>query len=315
MSRLWMVCAVLTVAGLAASPGAVGPAQARGQQSAPEVFQAVNWSHARFAAHKLMFNAQVDLYIDSIPRAAALDELRTPPEGTMVTTQTPVLLLLRMENSLPFDQHESISTWLDPSTLASLQSDKLVWGHKHYFKQRRFTRNGYYQWRAEPASKDQRAATNDAWSRRRQRLYRWEESASSPPVVTDPFALLYLLSAARLDRDRSPLQVVVFAKRRLVRLEFTPGKLVSREMSFTVTENNRQQRRPGPLTLRQVTGNGCSLAAGDNNEEVDLGFLGMSGELTVLLEYQTGIPVQINGKVKGLGDVTVRLEQVTLKSS
>jgi hypothetical protein len=51
------------------------------------------------------------------------------------------------------------------------------------------------------------------------------------------------------------------------------------------------------------------------SEDVELGFLGMRGELMIFLEAGTGLPVALSGRVQHIGEVTVRLTRVVLKGT
>ena len=112
-----------------------------------------------------------------------------------------------------------------PSSGAVLQEHKVVSGRSPYEKLFRYTTEGYFLWRNSPVSDAERKLAPEQWGKRRQRLVRTTQAPPRGALVTDSYALIYLASAARMDRAGSRLVAYLQQDDRLVELTFTAGGL------------------------------------------------------------------------------------------
>lgn len=284
---------------------------------APEAarFVPVPWVELRLSAHKLFLSAATTLRVERVDASMLAGSLRTPPRGKPVPLTGPEAVALTSETDLPFGRNETVTTWLDPTSGAAIQADKLTRGHSPYRKVFRYTDRGVYAWRSAPA--DPKAAAEDpsAWTRRSESF---QESPIAPPSglpITESYALLYLASAARLDRPDSQLRLVILSEARLVELTFNAGELIQKRVTFDEAWPGAERHRSGGLLLRRVRVTARPLDAADGGADVDLGFLGMRGDLTILVEVGTGIPVELSGHAEHVGALTVRLDRVVLRQA
>jgi hypothetical protein len=211
-----------------------------------------------------------------------------PPEGAPVPLPGPEVLALTTDTVLPFGRHEVTTVLLDPPTGAVLQGDKLVTGRKPYQKVFRYTKEGFYFWRAAPATQDEERAGPESWSKRRSRLVRAVVPLPEGAVVTDSYALLYLVAAAGLNRQGSAFTVFILADDQPVELRFEAGGLVQQEADYQERWENGTRRRRGPVLLRTVTVKARALAGQPGGDDVDLGFLGMRGGMRILADRSAG---------------------------
>jgi hypothetical protein len=290
------------VAAIYAAPPAPDTTTATGQ---------VCWSELVFKARKLLLSATAILRFEQLEPA---DILREVPRGKSFPVGESKILLVSMSNQLPFGRDEKVSAWLDSGSGAALQSEKLVTGSKQYWKLRRYGPKGFFQWRSEPSGKAEKKLDRSAWTRTSDYWVHWDQNPPEGVAVCDSYALLYLISAARLDQPETSLKTIIFSKKKLVELEFKPGRRLSHKVSYTEMRGKARKRRSGRIWVREVKGTGKPLSGGGNGKDVDLGFLGMKGELTVLLEEGTGVPIEVRGKADNIGKLRVVLQRVTLQA-
>jgi hypothetical protein len=323
--RIIGALAILAVAGIwVALPAACQSPKEPGSGSkadkvdtAPAQFGRVCWSELEFKASKLLLSATATLSFKEQRGADATPDMHGPPRGKALAVGDKVLLI-SMFNDLPFGRFEKVSAWLDPASGAALQSEKLVTGSKQYWKLRRYSSDGYYMWRSEPGSKQERKLNEPAWSKRSEYPVKWDQMPPAGTAVSDSYALLYLISAARLDREGASLTTIIYSKKKLVELEFKAGRLLTLPVSYTEVNGKQKRTREGKIRVREVTGRGKPLDgkdSEDNGKDVDLGFLGMQGELTVLLEEGTGIPIEVRGRADTIGKLRVILQKAILAES
>ena len=280
--------------------------------SAPSQFGPVVWTELHYSAHKLIFGASTTLRVESLPTARLAVVLRRPPNVRPVPLPRGEAVALFMTTDLPFGRDESVTFWLDPATGAALGGEKTVTGGSSYHKLLRFADGGLYTWRSEPSSAREDKLGPEGWTRRKQYL---THPALSPPAgtpVTDAYALLYLASAARLDRKDGSLRLVILADKGYVELFFATGGLSRLHVAFEESWPAGSRSRGGEVLVRSVRVTGHALDAAQPQDDVDLGFLGMRGALTIFVEVGSGIPVAFSGRAEHVGNLTVRLDRAVL---
>ena len=303
--RLVVVLAALPVVG-GATVGSTPP---------PAAVLRVPWVELRLSAHKFFLSAATSLRVERVAAATLAGRLRTPPSGRPATLTGPDAVALTSETDLPFGRDETVTVWLDPATDAAIQAEKLAGGRSSYRKVFRYTEHGEYTWRSAPTDSREAAGDPSAWTRRSESF---QQSPVVPPPglpITESYALLYLASAARLDQPDARLRLAILSDARLIELAFTPDGLVRKRVSFDESWPGGQRRRSGELLLRKVRVTARPLDAAGGGADVDLGFLGMRGDLTILVEVGTGIPVELSGHAEYIGLLTVRLDRVTLRQA
>jgi len=307
----------LVLAGLAAIVVPYGSAQvptasAVATPAEEATFDGVAWSTLSYSAHKFFLGAKTTIRAERLPSAAVADALRRPPNGTPVALPTVDVEAVSVTTDLPFGRDEAVRILFDPTTGAAIGGEKTMLGRSAYHKLLRYTEGGLFTWRASPASDREAELAPDRWSHRKSYLV---EPAVKPPAgtpVADSYALLYLVSAARLDRQGSSMRLVMLADDRYVEMVFVAGGLTYSQSSFEETWPGGSHRRQGDVLVRRVKAVARALDSTQGGEDVELGFLGMRGTLTILLEVGTGLPVSLSGRVEHIGDLTVRLNRAAL---
>ncbi len=295
-----VLAAVLLVGCAAAAPAQEGAA-------AP----ALPWSRLTFAAHKFLLTAETTLTLEMLASGDLLPGLRTPPEGRPVPLPSPWVAVLTTRTTLPFGRSEKVVAWLDPLSGAAVQVEKHTFGRGAYHKLVRYTRDGTYTWRSEPRDRREAALGPESWTKRKS--YPERPSVHPPPggVLTDSYALLYLLATDHLAAPAGHLAAYVVSDGDLVALDFDSGALVTRFASYEQVDASGSRQRSGQLPARAVTVRGRAVGGADV-EGVDLGFLGMQGRLTIYLDVANGLPVELSGRAKDIGRLTVRLEDAVM---
>ena len=298
------------VTGAAAQPSEASPAAAPAQANSTP--GSVVWSELRYSARKLIFAASAVLSVQRVSADELAALVRRPPRALPVPLPAGDAVAVSMATDLPFGRRERVVVWLDPATGAALGGEETTLGYHPYRKSLRFTEDGLYTWRSAPRDSREANLAPEGWTQRKQYLV--SPAVKPPPgtAVTDSFGLLYLVSAARLDRKDSSLRLVMLADDGYVELVFTPGGLSYRRAGFEESWTGGSKRREGPVLVRTVRATGHALGAPDPRQGVDLGFLGMRGALTLDVEVGTGIPIAFAGRAEHIGDLTVRLECAVL---
>ncbi len=294
--------AVLVLAVAAAATASDRPA-------CPNTAPPVPWRELRFSAKKLFLSATTTLGVRFLPTPDAAAELRAIPQPGAVAPSRPSVAVLTSTTDLPFGRDEEVVLWLDPRSGQIAQFDKQVVGSKQYRKLRRYTSRGYVEWRTSPADDRQRALPPRDWTKLKKQVV--TAAAALPPdtVLTDGYALLYLVSAARLDRPDGQLSAAVLSDDQLVVLDFEADGLTRLRVDYEESRPDLSRQRKDTILVRAVRVTGHRAGDDAPDDDVDLGFLGMKGALTIYVEVGTGLPVELQGRASKIGNLRVTLKR------
>jgi hypothetical protein len=294
------------------APADASAALASGPKSEPRL-ERVPWQRLKFSASKFFLSASTAITAQYRPSGAVAAEILKPPEGTGRSLPEPTVAVVTSDTDLPFGKHEVATVWLDPDSGAVLQGHKLALGRDPYEKIFRYTTEGFFFWRNSPKTDSERELPPEQWGKRRQRLVRAAQSLPPGGAVTDSYALFYLASAARLDRQGARLTAYLLQEEKLVELTFTAMEKRQIRCDIKVTGGSGGHTKTN-ATVRRVTLSGRLVGQPSNarGEEVDLGLMDLRGSLTMLVEVGTGIPIEISGHTGNVGELTVRLDRINL---
>jgi hypothetical protein len=285
----------------AADPGPTGPA-------GDGRLLVASWKELQFEAHKLFLGASTTLRLRFEKLAAA--GLRPAAEGAAVASTWSSVAMLSLDSDLPFGRDERVTAWVDPFTGAVLQTERLSTGHKPGWKLQRYLGDGIFTWRATPSDGEE-SLGHERWSRRSEKRTQWQGAVPDGLVVSDSYALFYLVSTHRFAAPGDELRICVPTKDRLVEVRLVAGEQITEEFDFEQVEGEETRRRSGEMRVRVVRGLGRAVGSQAGDADVDLGFLGMRGEITILLSAEQ-VPLEIRGRVDGVGRVVVRLKRAVM---
>jgi hypothetical protein len=294
--------------GLAAAPQpgtVVKPSHEQGLGPVP-------WVELAYSAHKFFLGASTTIRAERASVTALASAVKQPLAGTPISLPKTDIVTIATKTDLPFGRDETVTMWIDPANGAALGGEKITLGHSAYHKFLRYTEEGLYTWRSSPANDRENALGFESWSDRRRYLVAPAVRPAQGTPVTDSYALLYLVTAARLDRPSGGLHLVMLADDRFVEMTFVSGGLTYSRVSFEETWPGGSRSRQGDVLVRTVRATGRLLGAAESSEDIELGFLGMRGALTLHLEAGTGLPVALSGRVPHIGELTVRLQRAVL---
>jgi hypothetical protein len=107
--------------------------------------------------------------------------------------------------------------------------------------------------------------------------------------------------------------VLVSVRGRLVEIVFTAVERKMAEVHFDEVAAGVRTARSGKAEVRTVVGRAARVGDGADDGPVETGFLGIEGDLKVLLLRESGLPVEVSGRNKDFGGLRVRLEEVHLR--
>jgi len=278
----------------------------------PSCAAPVAWSELRFEAHKLLLTATAVVQSETLPAHAVAGDLRTPPQGEGRAPAGPCVTVLRLSSDVPIGRDETATAWLDADDGGVLQVDKVATGRGAFRKVFRYSDAGFFMWRSAPADDAEERGDPQRWSKRKTEAVTATRPAGDL-ALTDSYALLYLVSRVPRERVGVISSALMFADDRLSEVTFRVEGLSLREVDLRLDWPGGERRIDEKRLLRRISVAAAPLGAGRREKDVDLGFLGMKGELVVWVDMETGLPVELDGRADTVGRLRVTLERATLR--
>jgi hypothetical protein len=149
------------------------------------------------------------------------------------------------------------------------------------------------------------------WTDRSEGLRAFPAAAHSKPV-SSPTVLLWLAAGANLSHSGDQLEILTFSRRHVHRVTLKVTGTRPVDLDFTEKSRTGETRRRRERLEAIVLGiRGAPLEPADDGEPFEL--LGLRGDLELLLDPVTRAPLQLKGRVKVMGQVTIRLRELTLR--
>jgi hypothetical protein len=304
-------CLALAMAG----PGRADPLSAT--PSGPAVGSgAVPWSALVLEGSRWPARAVTRLTLTPLAAAEARGALVHSPRGSALAVPEGgawrLDSLREVHLPLTADRELGRRVWLTADG-AVLQRVRSRYGEEASEKTYRFTREGVYRVKREPADRSESDLPPPRWSRVTDTFYGYPEGVQGCARVTESSALLYLLSAMETGGTALQGEQCVFGRKHLHRVRLRPRgerdlKVDYRRRSAGGPEGAWERVR-GRVTAVQVA---VGLADGGGGHDDDFRFLGLEGEVRVALDRRSGLPLEVAGVIPGFGRATFHLREATL---
>ena len=267
----------------------------------------VSWTQARFKASKLFVSTKttVDLKKISGPEVAS----------TLIASGKPQDLKLAGSDGLYMKLHAKYwgrdvvtRSWIEPDNAQALQRLTTESEDRQRYKFYRFTDSGVFRVRKKPRDNEEDLSA-EKWTDVSDRFYDYPAGGGNRPVVTLPIGIFYVLATAELNAPGDKIEVPVFSTKyfNLVTITVegtTRFKADYKETSASGRRNKVNNRVDAlRISLRpRVIGTG----------EIDFYFLGLKGDVDVVLDKKHRVPLQLNGEVEKVGDLEINLDRLVL---
>ena len=130
--------------------------------------------------------------------------------------------------------------------------------------------------------------------------------------VSEPSALLYVVSAAGLTVGDPPLNLCVFNKKQLHLVRIQAEKSEVLKIKYLEKSQHKETRRKGKVDVLQISFTTRSLFADEAKVE-PFSFLGLKGDFDIFIDKVSKIPVQVSGKIPAFGRVDFKLGEVQMR--
>jgi len=297
----------LAVGGLSIPAAATGGAE-------PELDPTgVAWSRLVFEGQRSVGRTTMAVELKALAVADAEADLVASPHPPAMSPDggRAALMSAEIDAILPFKRkHWTGRTWFRPVDGAALQRIRYKPGKDGSNKTYRYSEGGVYRIRAEPRGSREARRGPERWTDVRESYYPYGAVREGCATVSDPFVLLYLVSAADLSVGDA-LSVCVFNKKGLYRATLKPvesERIKAHYVEGPGKRGNQVDREAVALkillTAQPVPGSAGKLEGFE--------FLGLEGGVEILVDSESGLPLEIRGTLPEIGRLAFRLVEATV---
>jgi len=276
----------------------------------------VPWTDLTF--HAKNFWVEVSTYVEliSLPADEAETLLLPSPKGTPIKPATPQVSQMTINTTIdpkfrsPVNIYNRI--WFNPTDAAALGRTWLRRGEDDYKKIYRFTRQGVFRHQIEPKNKKEAVLAPENWTRENNNFYAYDPARLSCAGVTERSLLIYILSATDISKTGHPLSLCVFDKRQLHRVKLQQQGTYPISVNFGEKAQQREIRKEERIDALKIAINAEPMES-DLDEVENFSFLGLHEDISIYIDPQTALPIQVSGIIPTVGRAHLKLVEVGLK--
>jgi hypothetical protein len=276
----------------------------------------VLWSDLSYRAGKVVVDVKVDIRLAPFSTPEFESIWQTYPQRIPLPTVCQRVYSLEVNRVVDYIFSRAVRLWnqvlFDPQKADSFYRVRLRRGKDDIERTYWFSGEGVHRLRRMPKVKAETSLDPAKWTDVRTSFYPYDLTRLGCPQVVDPMLLIYLVSAAPVDEEGKVLSLCVFGKQQLHRVTLGYQRLETLEVDYSLKSGEGTVRKKGKVDGRMVTVKSVPLVSNKKNAE-NFSFLGMHEDITIHLDPQLRIPLQVSGRIPTVGLVTLRLSEATLK--
>lgn len=276
----------------------------------------VLWSDLSFRASKAVVDVEVDIRLAPFSTPEFESIWRTYPQRIPLPTVCQGVYNLEVNRIIDYIFSPAVRLWnqvlFDPQKANSFYRVRLRRGKDDIERAYWFSGEGVRRLRRMPKVKAEASLDPAKWTAVSTSFYPYDLARLECPQVVDPMLLIYLLSAAPIDKEGKALSLCVFGKQQLHRVILRYQRLENLEVDYFLKSGEGKVRKKGKFDGLKVTVESVPLVSDKKNAE-NFSFLGMHEDIAIHVDPQLRIPLQVSGKIPTVGLVTLKLSEATLK--
>lgn len=200
--------------------------------------------------------------------------------------------------------------WFNEGDGLPLQLMRVRRGSKPSQKLYRFGSSRVYRQRRQPADRAETEQPAERWSKVSESFYPLPDADAGCTVILESSQLLYLLSRPDTEPGDSRGALCVFDRQRVYRVEFRILGREPLEVNYLQLEASQEIRVKHTLEALHVALNGHPLGS-EPADVQPFSFLGLQGDIQLLLSDPGRIPLRVRGQVPGFGMIDLELVELT----
>jgi len=275
----------------------------------------VAWKTLSFSASKWGNTVTTTVALESVDAGEAAAEAVEADRGDPVQASSARIFRIDVLTAIDLALAPAVRLinrfWFDPAGPAVLFGESSRLGQDEYLRRFRFTRQGAYRFRREPATPEEAGLPPERWSDAKGSFYPYDPSAWGCGQVAEPNVLIYLFGHIILDPVEPTPPLCVFHKRQLYRVAVLHRGGETAEVSYRVRVGDRDVVKAGGTRTAKLALEATPLGEFEGEAE-GFSFLGFKDQVEVLLDPASRLPVMIRGDIPPIGRSELRLDSAQL---
>lgn len=269
----------------------------------------VPWTSVEFEASKFFITATAGIQVTPRAIGEVAGQLASTPTGKPVEPEASVLELHYRASGVGRDA--DMALWLNPRSGAALQYRQVLGGGRSRLRIVRFADIGIFERSRRPAKQEEESLAPEQWSNRA------EEPSAYPPAargeaVIEPISLLWLVSAAELRKPGDRMAVLAFSRHDVYRVTAEVTGSGKTRVDYRERRAGIDKTRQGAVRALHIHIRGINI---EPNKEDDFELLGLRGEMSLLLDPVTRVPLELSGSAKIVGQIAMQLRAATIEGN
>lgn len=200
--------------------------------------------------------------------------------------------------------------WFNEDDGLPLQLIRTRRGSKPSRKLYRFDSHRVYRLRRKPASGAEAEQPPEHWSEISESYYPLPDTEGECPAILESSQLLYLLSRPNPVFSENPQALCVFSRKQVYQVEPRVAGRERIDVDYLQLANGQETRVSGARDAIRVVLSTRQYPGAEADAE-PFSFLGLKGEIQLLLSDPGRIPLQVRGQVPGYGMIDLELAELT----
>ncbi|MGD9245610.1 MAG: hypothetical protein PVH36_11810 [Desulfobacterales bacterium] len=273
----------------------------------------VSWTHLSFHAKNFWVEVSTDIQMKSLRASDLGAVLLASPKGTPIKPQTPQINEMTINTIIdprfrsPVKIHNRI--WFNPTDASAIGRVRLRRGEDDFKKTYRFTEQGVFRHRIEPQNKGEARLEPDKWTDIKDTFYPYDINQLGCPGISERSVMIYIISAAAISKNNTPLTFCIFGKRQLHRVQLRKEGILPIKINYIEKNQQVETRKEGILKALKMVITAQPIEPHLENGE-NFSFLGFHKDITIYIDPTSGLPIQASGIIPTIGKADLVLEEV-----
>lgn len=203
-----------------------------------------------------------------------------------------------------------VRLWFNADDGLPLQLIRMRQGSNPSRKLYRFGSNRVYRLRSQPANKAETGQPPEHWSQTSESFYPLPDPDGECPAILESSQLLTLLSNPDQLLSEQPVELCVFDRKHVYRVEFRSLGHEQLDIDYLQVAAGQETRVRRTLEALHVALTSRPLEGAQGDVE-PFSLLGLQDEIHLLLSDPERIPLRIRGQVPGFGMIDLELKKLT----
>jgi len=270
----------------------------------------LNWSQLTYKANLLGLSIKSKIDLVSIPADETDALLMNPEPHTAVASSSKENYYMTLRTKL-LGRDMRTMIWFDPADARALQRVRLETGaRKSEYKAYRFTENGTFMIRKKP--KDGEAERpHQNWTNINKEHTKLPQKIAKQLMLAEPASLFYIVSVADLSTRGDFIELPMLSRGNVVMVKLTVEDQKTYQANYTKKQPSEDNKIKHDVEALEISIRARDV---DNPDETyDLKLAGLKGDLRFIIDQETHIPLELSGKMKVLGTVRFKLEEIVTR--